>query len=255
MAYNSLKSLLKVLCAFVFCTFGAIAIAQTAGPLEGQVYGNGSKTLVVVLHGDVSRGGPANYHYGFAKKLAGQNSSATVVALLRPGYSDGRGRTSTGSNNNRRDHYTSKNNNLVAETIKNMQAQIGATRVVAVGHSGGAAQIGAILGRFPGLIDSAVLVSCPCDITRWRKMRGRSAWTKSQSPSRYVKKIKGQSRVIAITGKNDDNTSVVLAQSFVDAATKSGTQAKLIEVSGAGHNFGGALSRAALNAANSEIRR
>jgi len=225
------------LAALIWLGFVFAALAQSAGPLDGKVFGSGSKALVVVLHGDVSRGGPAIYHYDIARKIASQNRGVTVLAILRPGYSDGEGRKSRGSNNNRRDHYTRQNNKLVAQTIQAMAAQIGTSKVVALGHSGGAAQLGVILGSYPGLVDSAILISCPCDISRWRSMNRRSNWSRSQSPQRFIRKIAPGTRIIAITGTSDDNTSMVLAQDYVAAATARGLPAVFVPVRGAGHGF------------------
>ena len=67
------------------------ARAVEPAPLTGAVYGSGADALVIVLHGDVSRGGASDYHYPFAEKVAAQNPGATVVALLRPGYYDDEG--------------------------------------------------------------------------------------------------------------------------------------------------------------------
>ena len=53
--------------------------------------------MVVWLHGDVSSGLPANYHFAIAQEAATQLSSLNVVsvALVRPGYSDGTGESSS----------------------------------------------------------------------------------------------------------------------------------------------------------------
>ena len=244
------------LAALVWVAFSAVAVAQSPGPLNGKMFGSGSKALVVVLHGDVSSGGPANYHYGIAAKIASANPGVTVLALLRPGYEDGAELKSKGSNNNRRDHYTKRNNTLVAQTIQSMAQQVGTNRVIAVGHSGGAAQVGGVLGLAPGLVDSAILVSCPCNISKWRNMRGRSAWDKSngQSPHRQITKIAGETRVTLVVGTSDDNTFPALSEEYVSKAKSSGVNATLVPVPGAGHSFN-ALEGTVLKVVNSEVRR
>ena len=57
-------------------------------PLTGKVYGRGKEHLVILLHGDVSGGGPADYFYDMAQAISRRDRSATVVALLRAGYYD-----------------------------------------------------------------------------------------------------------------------------------------------------------------------
>lgn len=235
--------------------FAQPAFADGPGPLAGRLFGGANKTLFVSLHGDLSRGGQATYHFGIASRVVASASSVTGFALIRPGYSGGSGLKSPGSNNGRRDHYTSKNNALVAQTIKNLKATIGAKRVVALGHSGGAAQLGVIIGRYPGLIDSAVLVSLPAYISRWRKMNSRSAWTKSQSPHSFANKVPASTRVLAFTGGSDSNTSPTLASDYIAKLRARGVPASFTKVRGAKHNYKGALQKAAEKAAKSEVRR
>ncbi len=221
-----------------FALLGApVAHAVEPSPLSGVVYGSGVEALVVVLHGDVSKGGAADYHYSFAERVAQSDPGVTVAALLRPGYYDGAGRTSTGSNNDRRDHYTTTNNDLVVETIRGLKAATGAPKVIGVAHSGGAAQLGVIMGRYPGLVDMAILVSCPCDVPAWRSANGRSAWKRSESPQDFVAKISPTARVVAITGSKDKNTAPAWGIAYVRAAQKAGATAEFVEVPGAGHGF------------------
>lgn len=63
----------------------------------------------------------------------------------------------------------------VAAAVEALRKHHNASRVVLVGHSGGAANAGVILGRAAPLVDVAVLISCPCNIPVWRDLRGRSA--------------------------------------------------------------------------------
>ena len=62
--------------------------------------------------------------------------------------------------------------------------RINPEKVILVGHSGGAATTGIIIGKHTGLIDSAILISCPFNVHQWNK-----SWTKSLSPLLCMKKI------------------------------------------------------------------
>ena len=195
--------------------------------------------LVVVLHGDVSSGGPANYHFAFAQKLvdAPDARNLVVVAMVRPGYPDGAGNTSTGDAHGRYDHYTPENIDAVADAIRQLKEHYRASRVVLVGHSGGAATSAVILGRHPGLAAAAVLVSCPCVISTWRAQRAReSAWLRSESPHDWAKKVPEASRVVALTGTDDTNTKPALAEEYVELLRRRGIDARFIAVPGASHN-------------------
>lgn len=205
-----------------------------------------SPALVVVLHGDASGGGPADYHYDFARSLA--KPGLVVVALLRPGYADRNGRTSEGQDFGRRDHYTADYINAVGTAIATLKKEYGAARILLVGHSGGAAYAGVLMGSTPAIAEGAVLVSCPCDVKRWREQRGGGAWARSLSPSNFLAKVPTASRIVAITGANDDNTAPQLAQDYVAALTKRGVKASFVSVAGAGHGFSRSLQEAAASA-------
>jgi hypothetical protein len=68
-----------------------------------------SPVLVAVLHGDGSGGQPMKYHFEVARKLAESGKNLVAVAMIRPGYDDGAGHTSSGQSFNRSDHYTAEN--------------------------------------------------------------------------------------------------------------------------------------------------
>ena len=175
--------------------------------------------MVVWLHGDVSSGGPATYHFASAERVAQALSTNRVlsVALVRPGYPDGSGNTSTVAflQSGRSDHYTRENISEVGTAIERLRARYKPRRVIVVGHSGGAATAAVLLGLKPALMDGAVLVSCPCDLVAWR--HGRRAWSRSEDPIKWVDKVDPATRVIALTGDRDDNTVPELAREYVQA--------------------------------------
>jgi len=219
---------------------GALCLAMaTAGTKDASP----APTLVVLVHGDTSSGGPADYLVPFARSL--DRKGVVTVSLLRPGYEDRAGRKSEGSHNGRRDSYTAQNVDAVGTAIQTLKTRLRAGRVIAMGHSGGAAIIGVLAGRRPGLIDAAVLVSCPCDIPSWRVERGRGEWRQSLSPHSYAAKVPKQTTVVAITGSKDDNTSPRLARNYIASLTAHGGSARFEAAPGAGHRFNGPLAASA----------
>ena len=110
----------------------AAARASGLHPLSGRLYGSGKDALIVVAHGDAPQYFPADYLYGRAEELSEQFPNATVVAVLRPGHFDSEGRVSPGANHGT-DYYTDENNELLAETVKNLKAAINPEKVVVVG--------------------------------------------------------------------------------------------------------------------------
>jgi len=195
-------------------------------------------TMVVWLHGDLSSGGPASYHFAIAQQAAERFSDAKVlsVALVRPGYPDGSGESSSVSllNSGRSDHYTKDNLAEVGAAIERLRARFKPKRVFVVGHSGGAATTAVLLGMKPGLIDGAILVSCPCELVAWRA--GRREWGRSENPIRWVDRVEPTTRVIALTGANDDNTAPALARTYVDALRARGVDAAVQVLPDETHN-------------------
>jgi pimeloyl-ACP methyl ester carboxylesterase len=202
-----------------------------AGPIA-------SPALAVIIHGDVSGGGPASYHFAFAERLAGtaDNPNVVVVALVRPGYDDGEGNVSTGTHYQRTDSYTPYNIDEAAMAIRRLKDHHRASRVVLIAHSGGTAYAGVIIGRHPALADEAVLVSCPCDIARWREGVRRGRYTRSLSPSDWVAKVPETTRVTAFTGERDTNTFPVLAEDYVASLVRRGVPARFEVIPAADHN-------------------
>ena len=204
--------------------------------VAGHIDSGKAKNLVVLIHGDVSAGGPADYMYKRAVALG--NDETIAVALIRPGYEDSNGNVSQGSHNNRRDHYTATNIDAIADAIRRLKKRYGVTRTIVLGHSGGAAITGVMLGKHPGIADGAVLVSCPCNIPEWRRQWGRNLWRKSLSPHAFMDGIPSTSTIIAITGNQDDNTSPDLGKNYVNMLLKRGIAASFWSVEGGEHGFG-----------------
>jgi pimeloyl-ACP methyl ester carboxylesterase len=193
--------------------------------------------LIVVVHGDISDGGAATYHVEFARTLA--RPGAIVVALTRPGYTDNRGRRSEGHTYRRQDNYTPDNIAAVGGAIAALKTHYHPRRVIYIGHSGGAAIGGVLIGKSRGLIDAALLVSCPCDIPRWLRERRQPAWTRSVSPSRYAARVPSTARVTVVAGENDANTFPAQASSYAGSLKRRSVDARFVQVPGAGHGLSG----------------
>ena len=210
-----------------------------------------SPTMVVYLHGDVSRGGPAAYMHQFAYR---PHEAEVTIVLLRPGYDDGRGNRSSGSDCGRSDCYTAENVDAIADAIKTLRSHHGAKKVILVGHSGGAAISAILIGRHAGVADAAILASCPCDLTAWRSYRG-SRWTKSLNPLGYADQVPVETAVVALTGSTDHRTPPELAQRYVERLAQRGVRARFELEPGAGHSFRSLGTSAAFRSALTEMSR
>lgn len=206
--------------------------------------GEGS-TLVLALHGDLLSPRPPTYHYVFSRRAAAAIDNVVVAAVVRPGYTDEVGDRSDGERGLRvGDNYTAEVVDVIAEVISDLKASFGASRVVVVGHSGGAAITAALLGRHPAAIDGALLVACPCDVAAWRRhmhsVRGRDWWlgpVDAVSPITVAEYVSRSVRVRMIVGSDDQTTPEELTVEYAEAL-----QARTVDVAvtiapGLGHNI------------------
>jgi predicted esterase len=190
--------------------------------------------LVIFIHGDQSDMKAVTSMPRLANNIQ-LPADVVKIAILRPGYFDAQGNESTGYNSGRRDSYTSENIDEVTAAIQSLQKYYGVKNTVLVGHSGGAAYSGVMIGRTPGIANGALLLSCPCDINSWRSDHQAKPWG-SLSPIDFYKSVPPNTMVIAITGDGDDNTRGYLAKDYVAALSKRGINALFISASNAGHN-------------------
>jgi pimeloyl-ACP methyl ester carboxylesterase len=209
--------------------------------------------MVVWLHGNVSGGEPANYHFPIAQKAAVDFAADKVlsVALVRPGYPDGSGESSSGNGYGRLDNWDAANIAEVGEAIARLRSKFRPETVIIVGHSGGAATAAVLLGMKPQLADAAVLVACPCDLAAWPRLQGRQR--RSEDPGQWADKISPATKVIALTGDRDEVTSPGLAKSYIDKLKARGIDAEYQQLSNVAH--GEALSAAAVSTALTRLLR
>ncbi len=236
--------------ALVVCSQSTFAATCSAEDYELKVSGasqcllmrrfgaSDPDVMVVWLHGDVSSGGPASYHFAVAQQAADQFAAMKFlsVALVRPGYPDGSGDSSSVAllQGGRADHYTGENLAEVGTAIERLRARFQPKKVVIVGHSGGAATAAVLLGMKPKLIDAAVLVACPCDLVAWRA--GRREWSRSENPIKWVDRVDPSAQVVALTGARDDNTLAELARRYVEALRAHGVDATFRLLADETHN-------------------
>jgi pimeloyl-ACP methyl ester carboxylesterase len=200
-------------------------------------YGSATPTTMLVwLHGNVSTGGPANSHFRVAQKAAADLAAGHVlsVALVRPGYPDGTGAYSSGSDNGRIDNWTHAVVAEIGTVIARLRNRFRPQTVILIGHSGGAAIAASLLGMKPELAGAAILIGCPCDMQAWRVGRSRMPW-RSEDPMNWVSSVTAGTRVIALTGSLDTTTAPSLAGDYAARLRSHGIAAEFRLVPDAGH--------------------
>lgn len=215
----------------------AVTLTTPGGHIIGRLYaGKGPvRVLLVVLHGDSPKGA-VRYHYDFAATIAHEVPGVTAAGLMRPGYADPGGGASDGSYGNPAGgNYTPEVVDELDAAIADLKAKVHPVRVILVGHSGGAALVGDLMGRHPDVADEAVLVSCPCDVPAWRAwMAGKqaaAAWrmpVRSLSPQALVGGIAPTARIDLWVGARDATALPRFSQAYVEALRARGVAADLV---------------------------
>jgi predicted esterase len=167
--------------------------------------------------------------------------AAVVVGLLRPGYTDGAGHTSDGERGRATgDNYTPQVIDAVREVVVALRKEYDTGPVVLVGHSGGAAIAADLLGRWPGEVDAALLISCPCNVWAWRTHMMKSyAWpygpmalvfklpTDSLSPLDLADRVSPRVAVRMLVGENDDVAPPALTREYEAALKRHGANVRV----------------------------
>ena len=199
--------------------------------------------LVVVAHGD-SPNGPPTYQYRFAATVATAMHDVVAAAILRPGYGDGDDRSDGMRGETTGDNYTPEVIDAVATAIADLRARYKPRKVILVGHSGGAAIMGNLLGSKGPVADAALLVSCPCDLAAWRKhmqvVKGGAIWerpVRSLSPLEQVNGIPAAAKVWMLVGSEDQVTPAALTLAYADALRNRSVAVNVTVAPGLSHNI------------------
>lgn len=191
--------------------------------------------LVVFIHGD---GGIRSRYIPLLDRI--RTAGINLIVLARPGFKQRDGRRSKGPDSDTYDSYTPAVIDGIAEALRRLRTHHKASRLVLLGHSGGAMISGILMGRHPGIAEAAILVSWACDTTKWRAWRELSAgkdgiWPNSLSARDYLDRYPASTRIFAITGAVDSNTKPSFAQECVDTLKARGVDAGLEIIARSGH--------------------
>ncbi len=213
-------------------------IAAPAGP---------GRALAILVHGDGSGFVEPAYLKLLEKlgqRLADARPGDGVIFVQRPGYRSPLGR-SEGRAKAGDDDYTAENVTHMAAAARALREHFGASRLVWVGHSGGAALGALALGRERGVAEGAVLAGCPCgNIAEWRlhrnATRGRvGTWPHSLSPVDHMDALMPGLSAVLLTGERDENTLARFNEPWIEKARQRGVDARMLVLPGLGH--GGVL--------------
>lgn len=201
--------------------------------------------LLLVLHGDSPFNNPS-YHYRMARLLAESNSNMVAVGVLRPGYKDEEGNTSDGTRGfTTGDNYTKEVNESIHKLTRELITKHKPSKVILVGHSGGAAISANLISEYPNTYQSAVLAACPCDLDLWRNHMGKlqpdfDKWQEpvtSLSPIKLTHKIDNKATLMLVHGTNDQTVPMEIIKNYEEALRQQDKSVALLEVSEGGHDI------------------
>jgi alpha-beta hydrolase superfamily lysophospholipase len=201
------------------------------------------KTLVFVLHGDAPFVKPS-YHYAFAAEAA-KLPGVRAIGILRPGYQDPNGNVSPGVRGiTTGDNYTPDRVDAIARAIARIEARYPGARHILVDHSGGAAIAADLAALRPDLVDGVLLVSCPCDLPKWRAFMKRkipaAPFDKPVDSYNSIALVPKLSRTLALSmmvGSADDTAPPDLTQTYAAAARARGIKVDLRLLPGKPHDI------------------
>ncbi|WP_066584682.1 alpha/beta fold hydrolase [Sphingomonas pruni] len=243
---NSIR--IRWIAATAAIALASTAIAQTPlGEPYSRAFGAEApadvKTLVFVLHGDAPFAKPS-YHYTFAAE-ASKLPGVRAIGILRPGYEDKDGDISPGVRGlTTGDNYTPDRVDAIARAMADIEARYPRARHIVVGHSGGAAIAADLAALRPDLVDGVLLVSCPCDLPKWRafmkKKMPQAPFDRpvdSYNSIALVPRLSPRLALSMMVGSADDIAPPDLTQAYAAAARARGIPVDLRILPGKPHDI------------------
>src|SRR5262249_22822420 len=159
-----------------------------------------------------------------------------------PGYHDGEDTSDGLRGYTSGDNWTAEVVNAVGSVLSDLKDKYHPRRVILVGHSGGAAIIGDLLGQQGTAADGALLVSCPCDVAAWRRhmqsTKGGAIWerpVRSLSPLALVSSVPASAKLFLLVGADDQTTPSELTLAYADALRARNVAVNVTIAPGLGH--------------------
>lgn len=202
---------------------------------------NKNPILLIFIHGDgIPGGAPSDYLKFQATKFSTPNT--VPIVLIRPGYYDSYDNYSTGESYAFSNHgypadsYRPETVATLAAAVANLKSFYHPRCTILVGHSGGAAMSGIILGKYPHLVNGAVMASVVGDVQKWATKHNWGSYAHSLSPNAWVEKIPKESFVYIVSGTKDENTYPSMSKEYYDLLKQQGIEAFWYPVENGDHN-------------------
>jgi pimeloyl-ACP methyl ester carboxylesterase len=132
---------------------------------------------------------------------------------------------------------------LAAATAE-LKARWNAPSLILVGHSGGSTLAADIAALHPGLVQTAIVVSCPCNVPAFRhhmaKAQRSPVWlfpVNALSPIQTLPQMGRATSILAISGSQDPIALPQYTKEYIQAAKARGLTASMVSIPGQGHEI------------------
>ncbi|WP_420547012.1 prolyl oligopeptidase family serine peptidase [Curvivirga sp.] len=197
-------------------------------------------TLIVFVHGDYLKNRGGRSLKGMRSVLPKvDQANAVLVALTRPGYQNEKEQSSGNHYYYEGDAYRDHTVRAVSHAILKLKDHYQSSKLVVIGHSGGASILGLGMGIVDGFApDTAILIGGNFYVEDWAKHMNINAWYQGRglSPHQHIDSVNPNTKIIAVTGANDDVALPVYGEKYVAELQKLGKNASFQSIAGYGHN-------------------
>ncbi len=142
------------------------------------------------------------------------------------------------------DNYTADRVAMIVAAIQALQSEYHPRASVMVGHSGGAAMAADILAVAPTLADGALLLSCPCDVPRWRahmkEVHPAPLWDQpvsSLSPLELAPRVSTAAHIRMMVGAEDEIAPPPFTERYANRLAVRGIDVQVTVIPSKGHEI------------------
>ncbi len=221
-------------------------IETPAGRVKTRLYRSAQlrahPVLVIYVHGDAP--GPHMEQFFIAQLVARRSRNVVAAGFLRPGYHDPTGETSSGRLGSAiGDNYTPEVVDALDAAIRTLRAEVHATAVVLVGHSGGGAIVADLMGRHPDDAQAALLMACGCDpngfMARWTAEHPnfpKVSPNPSLLPLDLAAGVSRRAQIRMVIGSADDVVGAAPTLAYAGALKRRGVDVDSVTIPRVDHN-------------------
>lgn len=193
--------------------------------------GDDNEHIIIIVHGTWDEGTNTLGRYAPFAETMNLNTDLTTITFALPGYSKSSTNKLKPLANKTEKNQAGKKEYVIflGNLIKDLKKKFDASKVTLIAHSAGARMGATLMGLEPNLIGNIALVGGRYEVREENKNSGLIAFKD------VIKNANKNAKYLFIYGTEDKISKPEVTTDFFPFAQKSGLNAKLIKVEGAGH--------------------